>query len=98
MIAALSPQRALEQFRNGEFPEEIDLVVTDHLMPGMNGSSFVKALREEHPKIPVLVISGLEEAESEYTGMDVMFRVKPLPPEHLLASVHALIHRDERQG
>jgi DNA-binding NtrC family response regulator len=91
VIAALSPQRTLEQFKNSEFPEDIGLVITDHIMPGMNGSVFVKELRELHPGMPVLVISGLEEAEAEYTGLNVTFRVKPLLPDNLLASVHTLM-------
>ena len=57
----------------------------------MPGSDFVRALRESHAALPVLVISGLEEAEDEYAGMNVMFRMKPLLPDHLLASVHRLI-------
>jgi DNA-binding NtrC family response regulator len=91
VIAALSPQRTLEQFQNSEFPEDIGLVITDHIMPGMNGSVFVKALRELHPEMPVLVISGLEEAEGEYEGLNVTFRLKPLLPDNLLASVHSLM-------
>jgi DNA-binding NtrC family response regulator len=95
VIAALNPARALEQFRDDEFPEEIQLVITDHLMPGMNGADFVRALRKMRPTIPVLVISGLEEAEQEYVGMDVTFRMKPLLPDHLLATVHRLVHEGE---
>jgi CheY-like chemotaxis protein len=91
VIAVLSPQRALEQMQNREYPAEIKLVITDHLMPGMMGAEFVRELRKTHPQIPVLVISGLEEAEDEYQGMDVLFRMKPLLPDHLLASVHRLI-------
>ena len=91
VIAVLNPVRALEQFRANDFPADIQLVITDHLMPGMTGSDFVRALRESHADLPVLVISGLEEAEDEYAGMNVMFRMKPLMPDHLLASVHRLI-------
>jgi len=109
VIAVLNPQRALEQFRNNEFSDEIDLVITDHVMPGMNGSVFVHSLRELNPSLPVLVISGLEEAEPEYIGMRVTFRLKPLLPEDLLANVHELIrgrqptqakpvHREGRTG
>ncbi len=92
VIAVLSPQRALEQFRNSEFPEDIGLVITDHVMPVMNGSAFVKELRQIFPDLPVLVISGLEEAEAEYAGLNVLFRLKPLLPDNLLASVHTLVH------
>jgi len=90
-IAALSPQRALDQFRTSEFSEEIDLVITDHIMPGMSGSEFVRELRILRPNLPVMVISGLEEAEAEYDGLNVLFRLKPLLPDNLLASVHSLI-------
>lgn len=91
VIAALNPLRALEQFQNREFPVEIGLVITDHLMPDMNGVNFVQALRRTHPALPVMVISGLEEAEGEYAGMNVAFRLKPVMPEHLLSSVHGLL-------
>ena len=91
VIAALNPTRALEQFQRNEFPAEINLVITDHLMPGMSGADFVRALRRTHPRLPVLVISGLEEAEQEYAGLDVTFRMKPLLPDNLLGTVGQLV-------
>ena len=91
VIAVLSPVRALQQFQANEFPADIQLVITDHLMPGMTGSEFVRELRKTHPDIPVLVISGLEEAEEQYRSLGVLFRLKPLMPDHLLASVHRLV-------
>jgi CheY-like chemotaxis protein len=91
VIAVLSPQRALEQFRNSEFPATIDLILTDHMMPGMTGAEFVTLLREFEPNVPVLVISGLPEAEDEYTNLNIHFRLKPLLPDNLLATVHALL-------
>jgi|SRR5271155_4983533 len=96
VIAGLNPERALEQFQGGEFPAEIRLVITDHVMPCMNGSEFVRELRKTHPNLPVLVISGLAEAEGQYEGMDVMFRLKPLLPDNLLASVHGLMHPEQK--
>ncbi|MDE1161651.1 MAG: response regulator [Acidobacteriaceae bacterium] len=91
VIAVLSPERALEQFRNNEYPAEIDLIITDHIMPGLNGNEFVKELRTFAPDVPVLVISGLAEAEDEYEGLNIHFRLKPLLPDNLLASVHRLV-------
>jgi CheY-like chemotaxis protein len=91
VIAVLNPVRALEQFRSDEFPAKIRLVITDHLMPGMTGAEFVRALRETHGEMPVLVISGLEEAEDEYAGLNVLFRLKPLQPDYLIESVHKLV-------
>ena len=91
VIAVLSPERALEQFRNNEFPAPIDLIITDHIMPGMNGSEFVARLREFDAEVPVLVISGLAEAEEEYAALGVNFRMKPLMPQNLIATVQMLI-------
>jgi DNA-binding NtrC family response regulator len=91
VIAALNPGRALEQIQNGDLAEEIRLVITDHLMPGMSGADFVRALRKTHPMLPVLVISGLEEAEQEYEDLDVTFRMKPLLPDNLLETVKQLV-------
>jgi CheY-like chemotaxis protein len=91
VIAALNPVRALEQFQADDFPADIRLVITDHLMPGMDGAEFVRALRTLLPDMPVLVISGLEEAEDQYEGLNVLFRMKPLLPDRLLASVQQLL-------
>jgi CheY-like chemotaxis protein len=93
VIAVLSPQRALEQLRNHEYHTPVDLVLTDHLMPGMTGSEFVTQLRTFAPDVPVLVISGLAEAEDEYAGLHVDFRLKPLLPDNLLAIVHKLVEK-----
>lgn len=90
VIPVLSPERALQQFHDSDFPAEINLVITDHVMPGMNGAEFVRRLREFKPDLPVLVISGMEEAEAEYEGLNVLFRLKPLLPDNLLASVDRL--------
>jgi CheY-like chemotaxis protein len=94
VIAVLAPERALEQFRNNEYPAAVDLIITDHMMPGMTGAAFVAHLREFAPRVPVLVISGMAEAEDEYRDLNVHFRVKPVLPDNLLATVHRLIEGD----
>jgi CheY-like chemotaxis protein len=90
VIAVLSPERALETLRAEEYPAVIDLVITDHIMPGMNGAEFITHLRTFAPTLPVLVISGMAEAEEEYSELGVDFRLKPLMPDNLLAIVHRL--------
>jgi CheY-like chemotaxis protein len=67
----------------------VGLVITDHLMPGMNGPEFVAELRNRFPDLPVVVLSGLAEAEDEYRDLDVLFRVKPCPPDELLSVVRS---------
>jgi CheY-like chemotaxis protein len=96
VIAALSPERALEQFRNNELPTRVDLIITDHIMPGMNGAEFVTNIRTFAPNIPVLVISGLAEAEQEYSELNVRFRLKPVMPDDLIACVHEMLSQTAR--
>lgn len=91
VIAALNPRRVLEQFQNDDFPVPIQLVLTDHMMPEMNGAQFVRELRKIHPELPVIVISGLEEAADEYEDLNVEFHLKPMLPEQLLATVQRLV-------
>jgi CheY-like chemotaxis protein len=96
VIAVLDPARALEQFQHRNFPATITAVITDHIMPGMTGAEFVRALRKKHPDLPVMVISGLEEAEPEYHGLDVRFLLKPLQPELLLANLRGILACQEQ--
>ena len=71
--------------------DRISLVITDHLMPAGDGAQFVRKLRQENSWIPVIVLSGLPEAEPEYEGLDVVFRVKPVPPPELIELVRAYL-------
>jgi len=98
VIAALDPARALARFQQDEFPAVIDAVITDHVMPGMNGAEFVRELRKTHPEMPVMVISGLEDAEEEYAGMDVRFLQKPLMPDLLLANLRILLQPQQQSA
>ena len=85
-------RQALEFLQESDRSHPVGLVVTDHLMPGMNGPEFVARLRLSYPHLPVLVLSGLADAQDEYHNLDVMFRVKPFPPDELLSLVRSVLH------
>jgi CheY-like chemotaxis protein len=95
VIAMMNPARALEQFQHDEFPVAIDAVITDHVMPGMSGAEFVRELRKTHSELPVMVISGMEDAEAEYAGMDVCFLLKPLLPDLLLFNLQRMLQAEQ---
>ena len=38
--------------------QSYELVVTDYLMPGMNGLEFAEKLRDEHPHLEVILLTG----------------------------------------
>ncbi|PYP90420.1 MAG: response regulator [Candidatus Angelobacter sp. Gp1-AA117] len=72
--------------------EKIGAVITDHLMPGMDGVEFVRQLRSFNPEIPVIVISGLPDADQEYQGLNVIFRLKPCEPDDLINLVRTTLN------
>ena len=60
VVEASSAEEALRLVAQGIRP---DLLVTDHLMPGMDGVELARLLKEQLPALRVLVISGYAEAE-----------------------------------
>lgn len=88
---ASSGQSALEQLSSAEMQRDIGLIIADHLMPGMNGPEMVAEIRGRGLKVPVLVLSGLPDAESAYEGLDVTFCMKPCPPDYLISLVKKMI-------
>lgn len=85
---------ALEKFDSAmeKFDAQFGLIITDHCMPEMSGPELVKQLRERSTTLPIIVLSGLPEAESQYEGMDVYFRLKPMQPEELIELARTLLY------
>jgi CheY-like chemotaxis protein len=84
---ATKAQPALALLRSTPGREKIGVVITDHFMPDMDGVAFVRELRSFNREVPVIVISGLADAEPEYAELDVIFRTKPCDPEELISLV-----------
>ena len=57
VLTASSGKEALELVAS----RQVDLVLSDHLMPGMHGTELAQRLKAEHPKLPVILISGVNE-------------------------------------
>ena len=75
---------------------KVDLLISDILLPVMDGYSLVKALRETKHTLPILMItakSQLESLEEAFTlGVDD-YMVKPIRLEELALRVRALLRR-----
>jgi CheY-like chemotaxis protein len=72
---------------------DLGLIVTDHLMPGMNGPELVTEIRRRGISIPILVLSGLPDAGEAYKGLHVAFRLKPIHPDSLIELTRQLLSR-----
>ena len=65
--------------------ERFDLVVTDHLMPGLSGADLAASLAHTRPEIAVLVVSGYADADSIGPGLN--FLRKPFRKDQLAGAV-----------
>ena len=78
--------------------QQIDLVISDIMMPEMDGYEFVQTLRETKHTLPILMItakSQLESLEAAFKlGVDD-YMVKPLRLEELVLRVKALLRRSQ---
>jgi CheY-like chemotaxis protein len=91
VVVATGACEALQLLEDEELFNSVSVIITDHWMPGLNGPQFIEKLRDRLPKIPVLVLSGLPNVEPEYEGLNVVFRVKPFPPDQLIALVESIL-------
>jgi CheY-like chemotaxis protein len=85
VVEAASAEEALGLIRDGLRP---DLLVTDHLMPGMNGTDLARIVRSERPSIQILIVSGY--AESEGVAPELPRLTKPFRNDELAASLASL--------
>jgi PAS domain S-box-containing protein len=69
---------------------EVDLLVTDMVMPGISGLELVDALRQSHPEIRVLLISGYEGGPDSAPPSAPLLE-KPFTPDQLARKVHEVL-------
>lgn len=75
-------------------PDEIDIVVTDLIMPGMSGRELVQAIHQIRPDLKALYVSGYTEDEIVRRGLHdpgVAFLQKPFTADELVDRVRTLL-------
>ena len=78
-------QTAEDAVRKLDEEIQVDILISDHLMPGMTGADLARAVSRKRPGLPVLLISGYAEAE----GIGVEFKrlTKPFRQSELAAAL-----------
>ena len=74
VVETASAEEALSILGRGA---HVDVVVTDHLMPGLTGVDLARRLREAWPQVAVLIVSGYGESEGiapDFTRLNKPFR------------------------
>jgi CheY-like chemotaxis protein len=66
VVTANSGKKALEILQS----RPVDLVLSDLLMPGMTGTELARQVKESHPQLPVVLVSGVNEIPPEASYAD----------------------------
>jgi DNA-binding response OmpR family regulator len=98
VITAESAEQALDILKDRRTSKGLRAILTDHVLPGASGDVFVRQFRNLSPSVPVLVITGMDEAEPEYAGLGVRFLHKPCAPEDLIAEVRQAVAGHHRKA
>lgn len=88
----LSAESAYDAMYNSLY----DLIVSDIMMPGIDGFEFAKTVREVNRTIPILFMSARDDIPAKQKGFDIGiddYMVKPLDMSELLMRVRALLCR-----
>ena len=94
-VTAADGAKGLAEFL--ERQADIDLVVTDMSMPGMDGPAMIRALKKIDPATKIIGMSGLMNAEqtAELDSLDVnVFLTKPFTAEVLLTAIASTLRND----
>jgi CheY-like chemotaxis protein len=87
VVACTSSTNALEVFRKGG----IDLVLSDLLMPGLDGAALVAKIKDVSPETPAILFSGKIKAYEKETRADLFVPKGMYAPAELLERIRLLL-------
>ena len=100
VLAAETAESALEMLGgSGESPEsQLSVVISDVVMPGMDGPALVRAVRLICPNLPAVLVSGYAEPvlRQDLVAADIAFLAKPYATAELLELVARLTGAEAR--
>lgn len=76
--------------------EDYDVIILDIMLPGMDGLTVCRTLREEGVETPILMLTAKDTIEDKVVGLDIGaddYLIKPFAFDELLARIRALIRR-----
>ena len=95
LYLAVDGANALEVFR----AEDIDVVITDMVMPLIDGLSLIREIRRMDPEAEVIAVSGVSRDElglaQELGAFETLF--KPVDPEKLVEAVNSAVTRSQKR-
>ncbi|HQV30695.1 MAG TPA: ATP-binding protein [Calditrichia bacterium] len=92
VVEATDGQEGLEKYL--EFQEDIQLILTDMIMPNMNGETLIREIRRDRPGLKVIFMSGYTEIDLPASGLmteNTEFMQKPFSPNAAAMKIRQLI-------
>ncbi len=89
VLIALDCERALELFREGG----IDLVLSDLIMPRMDGNELVRRMKELAPEVPAILISGSVKSFERANRADAFLPKGACSPSEMLERIRVMVAR-----
>lgn len=84
---------ALEKIHENEY----GVIITDIMMPRMDGIELTKTLREENNHTPILILTAKSEIDDKVVGLDAGaddYLTKPFSLKEFLARIRSLLRRN----
>ena len=76
-----------------QYPDRVDLLLTDVIMPGLGGQELVGLVKHRWPDIRVLYMSGYSSDEIDDLDRDAGFLQKPFTPGELMKKITDVLRR-----
>ena len=89
VLTALDSESALELFRGGG----IDLVLSDLVMPRMDGNELIRRMKELAPEVPAILISGSIKAFERANRADAFLPKGACSPLEMLERIRVMVAR-----
>lgn len=91
---ALDGSAALEMFCERHY----DVIVSDIMMPVMDGYEFASSIRKLNTVIPILFMTAIDDFDAKKKGYELGiddYMVKPIDPDELVLKIRALLRRSQ---
>lgn len=86
VLSAADGEQALHFFA----ANDVDLVLLDYLLPGMDGGVIAQAMKQQKPLVPVIIVTASSVEEQSITCVDCFIR-KGEGPAYLLEKIKQLL-------
>ena len=96
-VQCLDGPTGIEMAQTGRFAA----ITLDRMLPGCDGLSVVKAVRDAGLDIPILMVSAMGDVDERVAGLRAGgddYMIKPFAPNELIARLEVLLRRHKRMG